>query len=150
VRKTLVALLVLGLVAGSLAAPAGAKKNRKKTRVAEATYANPAIGIGGVVSSGSAGGSVEFPLTARESFISIDITDESGSDVYASLSQDTDTSTPSWEIFAGICGRTDEPIPVTPGITVRVTITAGPGSEYPTCAGTPISGTVKAKISNLP
>lgn len=150
-RRIIVALLVLGLVGGSLAIPAGAKKVKKKTRVVEATYDNPAIGIGGVLSSGSAGGSVEIPLAAGESFISIEITDDSGSPVYASLSQDTDTSTPQWEIFAGICGSTDAPIEVTPSVTVRVTVTAGPGREHPDCVpGLATAGTVKASLSNRP
>lgn len=152
-RKMIISALVLGLVAGSLSAPAIAKKKKKPVkveRVAEATYDNPAVGIGGVVSSGSAGGSMEFPLLPGEKYLSLDVTDGSGTAVYASLSQDTDPATPSWEIFAGICGKTDAPIEVAPDLPVRVTITAGPGRDVPTCAGVATSGTVKATLSNLP
>lgn len=152
-KKFLVLAVVLGLVAGSLGAPAMAKKKKKGAkveRVAEATYDNPAIGIGGVVSSGSAGGSAEFPLMPGETFFSLDVTDASGTAVYASLSQDTDPSTPSWEIFAGVCGKTTEPIEVAPDLPVRVTITAGPGRQVPTCAGVASSGTIKVTLSNLP
>jgi len=153
-KKFLILAVVLGLVAGSLAGPAVAKKKKKKTtkveRVAEGTYDNPAVGIGGVVSSGSAGGSIEFPLLPGETYLSLDVTDASGTAVYASLSQNTNPDTPSWEIFAGICGKTTEPIAVAPDLPVRVTITAGPGREVPTCAGVASSGTIKATISNLP
>ena len=33
---------------------------------------------------------------------------------------------------------------------VRITVTAGPGSEDLTCAGAASSGTIKATVSNLP
>jgi len=151
-KKALIIALVLGLVAGALAGPATAKKKKKKAkpRVVEGTYDQPAIGIGGVVSSSANGGAIEVPLLPKEKYVSVEITDDSGTDVYASLSQDTDTSTPSWEIFAGICGATDAPIEVTPGIPVRITVTAGPGSEHPSCAGVATAGTIKATVSTKP
>lgn len=153
-KRAIILALVLGLLAGALSAPAVAKKKKKKTtkveRTAEGTYENPAIGVGGVVSSGAAGGSMEFPLMPGETYLSLDIKDGSGTAVYASLSQNTDPATPSWEIFAGICGKTTEPIAVAPDLPVRVTITAGPGRDVPTCAGVPTSGKVTATLSNLP
>lgn len=152
-KKVLVTAVVIGLVAGSLGAPAVAKKKKKPVRVervAEGTYDNPAVGIGGVLSSGAAGGSMEFPLLPGEAYLSLDVTDSSGTAVYASLSQNTNPETPSWEIFAGVCGKTTEPIAVAPDLPVRVTITAGPGRAAPTCVGAATSGKVKATFSNLP
>ncbi len=151
-KKIVTLALLLGLVAGgAFAAPAGAKKKAKKTsRTAEAKYENPALGIGGVVTSGTAGGSAEFPLAAGERYFAVQIEDASGTEVYASLSQDTDPSTPQWEIFTGICGSSDGPIEVTPGLPVRVTVTAGPGREDPSCMGLASNGTIKATITNSP
>ena len=146
-RKALIFSLLIALVAGAMSSPAVAKKKKLKPRVVEGTYDQPALGVGGVASSSANGGAIEVPLMPKEKYFSVEVTDDSGTDVYASLSQDTDPSTPSWEIFAGICGRTEAPIEVTPGIPVRITVTAGPGAEDPQCAGLASSGTIKATIS---
>ena len=147
-KKALIFALLIALLAGAMSAPAVAKKKKKpRPRVVEGTYDQPALGIGGVASSSANGGAIEVPLMPKEKYFSVEVTDDSGTDVYASLSQDTDPSTPSWEIFAGICGRTEAPIEVTPGIPVRITVTAGPGAEDPQCAGLASAGTIKATIS---
>ena len=149
VRKLIVTGVIVGLLAGAMAVPAEAGK-RKRTRVATGTYDNPAIGIPGVVGSSTLGGAVEFPITAKESFIAVKITDDSGQPVTATMSQDTDQSTPQWEIFATICGQTEEPLPISPGIAVRVSVYTTPGPEQPSCTGPATSGTIKATFSNLP
>lgn len=155
-KKAIAVALSLGLLAGALAAPAEAGKNKKKkkskkvTRTAEGSYANPAIGIPGVVGTSSAGGAAEFPLGPEERFVSIEITDDGGQPVTATLSQDSDPSTPSWEIFATICGATDEPIEVLPAVAIRVSVYTSPGPEQPTCTGPATSGTIKGTFSNLP
>lgn len=154
-RKLVVSSLIIGLVAGALlVAPAEAKKKKKKSkkveRVVEGTYDNPAIGIPGVVGTSSAGGAVEVALGPTESFISVEITDDIGAAVTATMSQDTDPSTPSWEIFATICGKTEEPIAVEPGVPVRVSVYTIPGPDQPSCTGPATSGTIKATLSNLP
>jgi hypothetical protein len=147
-KKLIVSALVLGLLATAAVAPAYAGK--RKQRVAKGTYENPAIGIPGVVGTSSAGGAFEFAVGAKESFIDIQITDDGGQSVTATLSQDTDPSTPSWEIFATICGETEEPLTIEPGVAVRVSVYTMPGPEQPTCTGPATSGTIKATFSNLP
>jgi hypothetical protein len=147
-RKTIATLLAVGLLAGAFAAPAEAVK--KKKRKAEGTYANPAVGIPGVVGSGSAGGTFEFPITSKESFISVEIADDGGADVIFTMSQNTDPSTDTWEIFGTWCGKTEEPVPVAPGIAVRVSVYTIPGPDQPTCVGPATSGTISATFSNLP
>lgn len=153
-KKTIAVALSLGLLVGALVAPAEAGKKKRKpkkvTRTAEGTYDNPAIGIPGVVGTSSAGGAVEFPLGPKEKFLSLEITDSSGQPVTATLSQDSDPSTPSWEIFATICGATDEPLEVLPAVAVRVSVYTTPGPEQPTCTGPATSGTIAATFSNLP
>lgn len=151
-KKMLVTCITVGLLAGAVSVPAEAKKRKPKRieRVAEGTYANPAIGVPGVAGTSSAGGAVEFPISTGEYFIDIEITDDFGQPVIATMSQDTDTSTPSWEIFATICGATEDPLPVTPGVPVRVSVYTIPGPDQPSCMGPATSGTIKATFSNLP
>ena len=152
-RKLIVASVIIGLLGAGLVVPAAAGKGKSKkvTRKAEGTYDNPAIGIPGVVGTSSAGGAVEFGLTPKEAFIEVEVVDASGQPVMTTMSQDTTPdNTTGWEIFATICGKSEEPIPVEPGITVRVSVYTIPGPDYPTCAGPATSGTIKASFSNLP
>ena len=154
-KKAIAVALSLGLLAGALVAPAEAGKKKKRkpkkvTRTAEGVYGNPAIGIPGVAGTSSAGGAAEFALGAKERFISIEITDDGGQPVTATLSQDSDPSTTSWEIFATICGATEEPLEVLPAVAVRVSVYTTPGPEQPTCMGPASSGTIKGTFSNLP
>ena len=148
-KRLLISALTIALVAGALALPAEAGKKKRTQRVATGTYENPAIGVPGVVGSAAAGGAVEFPLGPTEKFISVEITDDLGRPVIATMSQDTDPSTPTWEIFATICGGTEEPLPVQPGVAVRVSVYTSPGPDQPTCTGPATSGTIKATLSNL-
>lgn len=145
----MISALTIALVAGAFALPAEAGKKKRTKRVATGAYENPAIGVPGVVGSAAAGGAVEFPLGPTEKFISVEITDDLGQPVIATMSQDTDPSTPTWEIFATICGGTEEPLPVQPGVAVRVSVYTSPGPDQPTCAGPATSGTIKATLSNL-
>ena len=41
------------------------------------------------------------------------------------------------------------PLPVQPGVAVRVSVYTSPGPDQPTCAGPATSGTIKATLSNL-
>lgn len=152
-KKLIATCLTLGLLAGALAMPADAKKKRKPKRVervAEGTYDNPAIGIPGVAGTSSAGGAVEFGLASNEAFINVEITDDAGRPVMATMSQDSDPSDTTWEIFATFCGTTDGPVDVVPGLAVRVSVYTISGPDHPTCVGPATSGTIKATLSNLP
>ncbi len=153
-RKTVILTISAALVAGAIVAPAEAAKKRKAPkrveRVAEGTYANPAIGVPGVVGSGAAGGSFEFGVTTGEVFIDVEITDDGGGSVTATMSQNSDPSDASYEIFATFCGATDEPVAITPDLPVRVSVYTTPGPEAPNCMGPATSGTIKATFSNLP
>lgn len=154
-KRTVVSLVVVGLLAGALAAPVDAAKKRKKprkprkiSRTASGTYANPAIGVPGVVGSSAAGGAVELPVALNERFISVNIKDSSGQPAVATMSQNTDTSDDLWEIFATICGKTEKPLPIAPGVTVRISVYTMPGPDQPTCTGPATSGTIKATFTN--
>ena len=148
-RKLIVTSIIVGLLGAGMVMPAEA--GRKKVRKAEGTYENPAIGIPGVVGSSSAGGAFEFGITSKEAFIDVEVVDDSGQPVMTTMSQDTeDDGTGRWEIFATFCGKTEDPVPIEPGITVRVSVYTMPGPDHPTCTGPATSGVIKAAFSNVP
>lgn len=153
-KRLLASCLSVGLLAGALVVPAEAKKKPRKPkrveRVAEGSYDNPAIGIPGVVGTSSAGGAVEFGLSTGEAFIDVEITDGSGQPVMATMSQNSDPSDSSWEIFATFCGKTDGPVEVVPALAVRVSVYTIAGPSHPSCIGPASSGKIKATLSNLP
>jgi hypothetical protein len=82
-----------------------------------------------------------------EAFVKVEIKDSSGQDPYWILAQDTDTTTPGYDIFHQGCGNSDEAIPITEGLELRVSVYAfgGPG-----CPAVGTTGTIKATLSNLP
>lgn len=150
-KRFLVLFLILGLVVGSVAtAEAGKKKKPKKVeREAESVYDTPAIGHPDLIvgCSGSTG-CANFGIGPKERFISLEIVDSAGLPVYGSASQDLDGDNFGDEGF-NFCGKTDEPMPIHPGVELNIFISAAGGTSPP-CAGAATSGTVKAVISNLP
>ena len=149
-KKLIVTSIIIGLLGAGMVLPAEAGK-RKKVRKVEGTYDNPAIGIPGTVGTSTAGGAVEFGITSKEAFIDVEVVDQSGQPVMTTMSQDSDPeNSTGWEIFATFCGKTEEPVPIEPGLTVRVSVYTMPGREHPTCTGPASSGVIKATFSNLP
>ena len=145
VSVLLAVALVSGLLAGSSADAA-----KKKVRRASSIYDSPAIGSGDAtgVCSGSSG-CATFAIGAKEAFIDLKIEDANGLPVYATVGQDTDPSNNFTEVVGRFCGETEEPMAITPGITVTIWLWALPGARPP-CPGFATNGTVHARISNLP
>jgi hypothetical protein len=154
-RKAIVTALILGLVAGSLAAPAEAKKKKKKkpvkvTREAEGTYDLPALVVLGACGQTGAIGCVTFATGPKETWITeLKITDQHGLPVYAELAQNLDGDNISEVDLGSLCGELKEPVQITSGYDVYVWILTPP--RDPTCApGQGTSGTVNITFSNLP
>ena len=145
-KRFLILMVVLGLVVGSVAT-AEAKKKKKKpapyVRVVEGTYDNPAPGIGGVVTLNGAGGTMEVATASNESYMSVEIIDDSGQNAYFGIAADG-------TIIGGGCGKTEEPFAITPGVAHNITVTMGPGLEAPSCVGIATSGTIKVTLTELP
>ena len=165
-KRTLIVLMVLGLVFGSLIGSAEAKKKKKKPvqtpvrveRVVEITYNGPNIGISSPAVSGgicqldttSPGACVETPTTADDVYAKIEIVDAAGQKVAGSVSQgDTDGDGVS-DIYGQFCGATAEPLALTaPGAPLRVTAYNGVCADGST-ASVMTTGTIKITFSNLP
>lgn len=147
-KKLIVTSVVAALVVGALVAPAEAgKKKKPKPRVAEGTYEMPALGVPGVVGTAALGGAFEFATLSTENYISVEITDDGGGSPTFTMSQDSDPSTPSYEIMGTWCGSTPEPVEISPGLALRVSVYTTPGPEQPSCAGPATSGTIKATFT---
>ena len=160
-KKTLSIVLLALLIAGAFAAvPAQAKKKKKPKksvrveRLVEYEYQTASPGISGVVGAcmtvlGVEGTACQdFPTLANESFVKVVVEDATGQPTNFDIAQDVDgPDVPGLNIIASGCGESAEAIPITPGLAVRVSVTALGG---PDCPGVATTGAVKATLSNMP
>ncbi|HJR46101.1 MAG TPA: hypothetical protein VJ927_10910 [Actinomycetota bacterium] len=157
-RKAIAIPLLIGLLAGAMVAPADAAKKKavkKIERVIEHAYSAPSPGIGGAPYSACLAaqmddaGCVNIPLGAAEKYVNVEIADAAGQGVYWILAQDTDTSDTDvgYDIFHYGCGNSEEPIKVTEGLELRISVYAFGG---PTCPAPATTGSIKATLSNTP
>jgi hypothetical protein len=152
-RRTIVAALVISLIAGPLLVPAEARKRRRIVQRVKAEYQTPALGhsdavIGCLVITDGLG-CVDLIPRAGMKYLKLRIKDQSGTSTYAALSQDLDGDGLGDVDLPNVCGRNAKPIKIRPGYSVTVFINGGPGSDPP-CPGVGTSGTVQATFSNLP
>lgn len=145
-RRVWTIMLVLGLIAGAMAAPAEAGKKKKKkvaaVRTFEVRYENPAFGLGGV--GGGCSGCPSVAFSAEEKYAVIIIEDDVSPSGYIGLAYDSDGDGLQ-DMGPAVCGETSEPMEIEPGTGY----TAWPwlaGSECP--GSSSVAGTIKVLASS--
>ncbi|MDQ4023877.1 MAG: hypothetical protein M3217_00075 [Actinomycetota bacterium] len=155
-RRT-TALVAVGVTAalfavGVQAGPAEAGKKKKKVERTEERQYVGATGVRGAQDSPCAGepvGCVVFPIQPGERFVSLEVADAAGDDVWASVyvygySDGTDA-------HEHVCGSSESPLALTQGLEELVVITTQTtGGATNPCAGPATQGTVTAVFSNVP
>lgn len=149
-RKALVIAVTVGMLGALLvASPTALAAKKKKGRVFEGTYTCPCgfqvAGQGPGWRLGSGEGGFQVPVMSGESTISLEITDDSGTPVYFSITQDVDGDGTIYEytVVEG-CGKTEEPGVLEPGAPITVFVYSG---TCGTGAGVATGGTFKATLS---
>ena len=142
-KKSLVALLVLGLLAGALAVEAGAKKKKPAPpRVAEAEYVAPAAFQWNPTGDANIGG-VSFPTSTGEYLVDLEIADASGMPVSAAAGQDPEGD--GTVTTTDFCGSIED-LAIEPGLDVTVFVFPGPCTTPPG-PGFATQGTVTATFT---
>lgn len=151
-KRTLVFLLVIALIAGALAAPSAAakkKKKKKKPKRIERTqtvrYDTPAAGSPGV------GGVTTVPRMANapeEIYLAVDQTDDVSPLPFVRIAWDTDGDGTNDTGLTVCGGKTEEPIEIPGGIAIAVFPYVLPGPQCPTGFNT--TGTIDFTFSNMP
>jgi hypothetical protein len=151
-KISVVALLACLVLTALFASPALAKKKKGKKRaerVEVIEYSHPtALGLAGAGGCAEAFDCVSLPVGSQEAYISVEITDTLGQDVYAEIWQDLDGDD-MIDQSTGVCGSTSGFVLITPGVPVNIPIFEGPGIDPP-CTGVASAGTVTVTFSNLP
>jgi hypothetical protein len=144
-KKSMVILLVLGLVFGSLVGSAEAKKKKKapKPYTITATYDQPAIGTAG---AGVTLNAPSFVSSSTNIYLDLEIADTASPAPYADLSWDTDGDGVA-DTGITVCGTEAKDLVVPAGTTITAFMWAVPS---PFCAGFSTSGTIKATFSATP
>ncbi|HEY7874728.1 MAG TPA: hypothetical protein VIG64_06360 [Actinomycetota bacterium] len=152
-KKSIVVLLVLGLIMGALVGGAEAKKKKKKkppvptkiTRVVEFEYTCPCVGqyqFGSATGTNLGGGPIA--TGAEDLYITGEAVDASGQPVAVDINQDTDGDGFN-DAVGSFCGKSEAPIAITPGLEIRVFV-----GNPEICPGAAAGGTIKFELSNMP
>lgn len=147
-KKLVVVALTAGLIAGAMTVPAEAgkkKKPKKVTREVVFEYVCPCFGVyqfGSATGTNLGGG--PFAVGA-ESYLTGVAEDTTGRPVPVSINQDTNGDGFN-DPVGSFCGETTEPMPINPGLEIRVFV----GRPSPDCPGPAAGGTITFTLSNLP
>lgn len=149
-RRVIVLAAIVTLALGSSAPSSAAKRKAPKERVMKLAYTNHAYGTAGVGVCFQGESCLFFgPPEGKERFFEVELKDDLGADVYASVIQDTNGDgnyLATDDLTVGICGATTEPIEIEPNKPVSVWVWQGPGLDPP-CAGAASAGVATATFS---
>lgn len=153
-RRAFGIVMTVALLVGALGIPGAEAKRKKKKprpRTVETPYTEPAHGTAGVGLCFQGSSCVFVEPIKGERYVTVEITDDAGLPVYASVIQDTNgdgSYLATDDATVHICGSTAEPIEIEPK-TVTVWVWRGPGASPP-CPGVASSGVVKTTFSKRP
>ena len=153
-KKSVVFLLILGLVASFAGVPAQAKKKPKRVeRTAQGTYAAPATIVGNCTQTDGIG-CMTIASGGSESYLTAKVTDDTGQPVFVTVQADLDGDATSETFYGSFCGETTEPIQFDPGAALIFWV--GPATRIPDRAasgcvpGQGTQGTLDVTFSNMP
>src|SRR5688500_10633772 len=149
-KRSLILILALGLVFGSIAtAEAGKKKPKRVEREVPGSYTSTGVVAVGLCSQTDGTNCMEIPTAANESYLTAKITDAHGLAVPVAVKADQDGDGSTEVLYGTFCGETTEPIQIDPGAAVVFWI--GISSDTAALACPPgTTGTVDVTFSNLP
>jgi hypothetical protein len=160
-KKALIILMIVGLMAGALLGSAEAKKKKKPKppaptrveRTVDSVYQTPAIGTpeSGGACPAATNSCANVPTGDGDNYVKVTVEDASGTPSAFRLGQDTDPATLGTEVTYGVfCGTTgDTPIALeAPGVELLTFVWAFGGATCPGAVAT--TGTVHVTFSNLP
>jgi hypothetical protein len=151
-KRFIVLVAVLGLIVGSVSTSEAAKKKKPKktTRTATGGYDAPTpVVVGGCAQTGAVG-CVTIPSGPGERYVTVTVTDATGTAVPVSVQADLDGNSQSDTTYGSFCGKTSEPLLVDESVTLQFWIGITPGSATLGCAGFATQGTVDVTFSNRP
>lgn len=152
-KRTLILMMVIGLIFGSIAtAEAGKRKKKppapvKVERVVDFAYQCPCAGLfqlGGLTGGDPNLGGGIFGPGAGEVYLTAVATDTAGQPIAVDINQDVDGDGLN-DSVGTFCGETTEPMPINEGLEIRVFI-----GDPSICAGPATMGSIKFTLSNLP
>jgi hypothetical protein len=154
-KKSIVALLVLGLIFGSLVGSAEAKKKKKTkapvkvTREVQGTYVAPG-GAAGNCTQTDGVGCMTIPSGAGEQYLSAKVTDAHGQPVAVAIKADLDGNGSTETLYGTFCGETAEPIQIQEGVEIIFWVGITPDTAPIGCApGEATNGTLDVTYSNM-
>jgi coenzyme F420-reducing hydrogenase gamma subunit len=152
-KRFVVLLMIVGLVAGSVATAEAAKKKKikKVERVVEGAYDAPSLIAVGTCAQTGAIGCVSMISAANEVYVSAEVTDQTGQPVYVSIQGDANGDNQDDINYGTFCGATDAPIAIDAGVELHFWVGVTPDPGIAGCVpGAATTGTLKATFSNLP
>ena len=150
-KRALSVAVMLGLLVGSFAMPAEAKKKKKVTRKAQGTYSAPATVVGNCTQTDGIG-CMTIATGPKESYLTAKATDAHGQPVLINVAADLDGDSSSETDYGTFCGETTEPIKIDPGASIIFWVS--PLTSAPDLAGCQpgfaTQGMLDVTFSNLP
>lgn len=157
-KRYLTLFMILGLIAGSVATAEAGQAGRKRVeRTVDGSYNTQFVPYSGLVTNpcaqAAAIGCVTIQTSAKEKFLTANVTDAHGQPVLVSVDS-WDPYTETSIEYGSFCGETEKPIRFRPGVELRFApgywdpYLPTPWASCPPGFGT--TGTVSVTLSNLP